>query len=162
MVKNKENDVTPARPPSLKKQNSSVGSSKNQASILGFFSKKPAATPTPKPSADLPAGVLQPNSSANSTKSTPKPNSTVKKPQFKTPIQKRAAPVPSSDNIEPDSSQENENGGIPTEVDGTTSSPPAPAKSIAEQIVDINGLVLASSPSRKVHSFLLHFLVSLS
>ncbi|KAG4031275.1 hypothetical protein MFRU_009g00660 [Monilinia fructicola] len=131
MVKNKENDVTPARPPSLKKQNSSVGSSKNQASILGFFSKKPAATPTPKPSADLPAGVLQPNSSANSTKSTPKPNSTVKKPQFKTPIQKRAAPVPSSDNIEPDSSQENENGGIPTEI------------------VDINGLVLASSPSRK-------------
>ncbi|KAB8287896.1 hypothetical protein EYC80_010254 [Monilinia laxa] len=150
MVKNKENDATPARPPpSLKKQTSSVGSSKNQASILGFFSKKPAATPTPKTPTDLPAGVLQSNSSANSTKSTLKPNSTVKKPQFKKPVQNRATPVPSSDNIEPDSSQENENGGIPTEVDDTTSSPPAPAQSVAEQIVDIKGLVLASSPSRK-------------
>ncbi|KAF7867339.1 hypothetical protein EAF04_005422 [Stromatinia cepivora] len=150
MVKNKENETTPARPPpSLKKQNSSIGSSKNQASILGFFSKKPATTPTPKTSADAPGGILQPNGSANSTKSTPKPSSTVKKPQFKKSVQKSVTPVPSSDNIEPASSQENENGGIPTEVEDCSSSPPAPGKSVAEQLVDINGLVLASSPSRK-------------
>lgn len=155
MEKNNENETTPARPPpSLKKQNSSVGSSKSQASILGFFSKKPAATPTSKPSIDTPSGVLQPNDSANSTKSTPKPTSTVKRPQFKKPVQTRATPVPSSDNIEPASSQENENGGIPAEVDDYSSSPPAPTKRVTEQIVDINGLVLASSPSRKVYILL--------
>ncbi|APA06987.1 hypothetical protein SS1G_04335 [Sclerotinia sclerotiorum 1980 UF-70] len=150
MVKNKENETTPARPPpSLKKQNSSVGSSKNQASILGFFSKKPASTPTRKPSTDAPGGILQPNGSANSSKSTPKPSSTVKRPQFKKSVQKSVTPVPSSDNIEPPSSQENKNGGIPTEVDDCSSSPPAPAEKAAEQLADIDGLVLASSPSRK-------------
>ncbi|TGO53439.1 hypothetical protein BCON_0123g00140 [Botryotinia convoluta] len=132
MVKNTDNETTPARPPpTLKKQNSSIGSNKSQASILGFFSKKPATTPTPKTSTGSPSGILQPNGSANSAKSTPKPSSTVKRPQFKKSVQKSITPVPSSDNIEPDSSQENENGGIPTEI------------------VDINGLALTSSPSRK-------------
>ncbi|TGO30384.1 hypothetical protein BPAE_0006g01260 [Botrytis paeoniae] len=117
MVKNTDNETTPARPPpTLKKQNSSIGSNKSQASILGFFSKKPATTPTPKTSTGSPSGILQPNGSANSAKSTPKPSSTVKRPQFKKPAQKSITPVPSSDNIEPDSSQENENGGIPTEA----------------------------------------------
>ncbi|TEY35496.1 hypothetical protein BOTCAL_0587g00040 [Botryotinia calthae] len=117
MVKNTDNETTPARPPpTLKKQNSSIGSNKIQASILGFFSKKPATIPTPKTSTGSPSGVLQPNGSANSAKSTPKPSSTVKRPQFKNPVQKSVTPVPSSDNIEPDSSQENENGGIPTEA----------------------------------------------
>ncbi|KAF7915886.1 uncharacterized protein EAE98_010966 [Botrytis deweyae] len=142
MVKNTDNETTPVRPPTLKKQNSSIGSNKSQASILGFFSKKPATT------TGSPSGILQPNGSANSAKSTPKPSSTVKRPQFKKPAQKSITPVPSSDNIEPDSSQENENGGIPTEVDGC-SLPPAAAKSAAEQIVNINGLALTSSPSRK-------------
>ncbi|TGO90999.1 hypothetical protein BPOR_0043g00100 [Botrytis porri] len=144
MVKNTDNETTPARPPTLKKQNSSIGSNKNQASILGFFSKKPATTPTPKTSTASPSGILQPNGSANSAKSTPKPSSTVKRPQFKKPVQKSITPVPSSDNIEPDSSQENENGGIPTELDGCSSLPSAAAKSVAEQIVDINGLALTS------------------
>ncbi|TGO42607.1 hypothetical protein BHYA_0006g00070 [Botrytis hyacinthi] len=117
MVRNTDNETTPARPPpTLKKQNSSIGSNKSQASILGFFSKKPATTPTPKTSTGSPSGILQPNGSANSAKSTPKPSSTVKRPQFKKPVQKSITPVPSSDNIEPDSSQENENGGIPTEA----------------------------------------------
>ncbi|KAF7906164.1 hypothetical protein EAF00_000443 [Botryotinia globosa] len=150
MGRNTVNETTPARPPpTLKKQNSSIGSNKSQASILGFFSKKPATTPTPKTSTGSPSGILQPNGSANSAKSTPKPSSTVKRPQFKKPVQKSLTPVPSSDNIEPDSSQENENGGIPTEVDGCLSLPPAAAKSVAEQIVDINGLASTSSPSRK-------------
>ncbi|TGO50936.1 hypothetical protein BOTNAR_0374g00060 [Botryotinia narcissicola] len=135
MVRNTDNETTPARPPpTLKKQNSSIGSNKSQASILGFFSKKPATTPTPKTSTGSPSGILQPNGSANSANSTPKPSSTVKRPQFKKPVQKSKTPVPSSDNIEPDSSQENENGGIPTEADGCPSLPPATAKSVAEQI----------------------------
>ncbi|KAF7958568.1 hypothetical protein EAE96_002108 [Botrytis aclada] len=150
MVKSTDNETTPARPPpTLKKQNSSIGSNKSQASILGFFSKKPTTTPTPKTSTGSPSGILQPNGSANSAKSTPKPSSTVKRPQFKKPVQKSITPVPSSDNIEPDSSQENENGGIPTEVDASSSLPPAASKSVAEQIMDINGLALTSSPSRK-------------
>jgi len=42
MAKGKEVDATPARPaPALKRQSSSAVSSKNQASIMGFFSKTP-------------------------------------------------------------------------------------------------------------------------
>ncbi|PQE17939.1 dna mismatch repair msh6 protein [Rutstroemia sp. NJR-2017a WRK4] len=135
MARNRNNEeTTPARStPTLKKQSSSVASTKNQASILGFFSKKPASTPTPSTSTSTNDGVLQPNGSVNSNKSTPKPTGTVKKPLFRKSAQKSTTPVPSSDNIEPGSSQENENGGIPV-----------------EQAVNVADLVLASSPSRKV------------
>jgi DNA mismatch repair protein MSH6 len=78
-----------------------------------------------------------------------KPSVPVKKPSFKKTTAKNITPVPSSDAMGPSSSQENENGGIPDEVENTgLPSPATPAKKVISQVV--NGNAFGSSPSRKV------------
>ena len=141
MVKKEGADVTPT-PSSLKKQTSSAGSTKN-GSILSFFSKAPNGTPNSA------TGSWKASSEAKGVNSMAKPNVSVKKPAFKKTTASNVTPVPSSDAIGPSSSQENENGGIPEEVEKNgLPSPTAPAKNVVAQVV--NGKALESSPSRKV------------
>jgi DNA mismatch repair protein MSH6 len=142
MVKKEKGESTPA-PPSLKKQASSAGSSKN-GSILSFFSKAPNGT------SNASTGVWKPNSEAKGVNALAKPPVPVKKPAFKKTSVKNMTPVPSSDAIGPSSSQEKENNGIPEEVEDTgLPSPATPAKRLAQE-VNGNAVVLGSSPSRKV------------
>jgi hypothetical protein len=144
-------NATPARPPPLKKQTSSAGSQSGQRSIASFFSKAPAPG-TPHSS----NGVLKANETSKAVNAMAKPNVPVKKPAFKKTAVKSITPVASSDAIGPSSSQENENGGIPEEVEDTgLPSPSTPAKRV-QQVVNGNGLVFGSSPSRKVSSHPLH------
>ena len=78
-----------------------------------------------------------------------KPAVPVKKPSFKKITVKNMTPVPSSDAMGPSSSQENENGGIPAEVEDTgLPSPLTPAKKL-QQVVN-GSVAFGSSPSRKV------------
>ncbi|TAQ84034.1 hypothetical protein B7494_g7644 [Chlorociboria aeruginascens] len=133
-------EATPARPPPLKKQSSSAASDKKQHSILGFFSKAPT-NPSPN-------GGLKPNASTNGVNVMAKPSPPAKKPAFKAAPSLKMTPVPSSDAVEPSSSQENENGGIPSEVDTGLPSPLTPAKK-PTQAVKGSSLALGSSPSRK-------------
>lgn len=142
MAKKEGVDGTPA-PPSLKKQASSAGSTKN-GSILSFFSKAPNGTPNST------GGSWKASSEPKGVNSLGKPNVPVKKPSFKKTATGNVTPVPSSDAIGPSSSQEKENGGVPEEVDYMRlPSPTIPAKNVV-QIV--NGKALDSTPSRKVRS----------
>lgn len=143
MAKKEGMDGTPV-PPSLKKQASSAGSTKN-GSILSFFSKAPSGTPNST------GGSWKASSEPKGVNSLAKPNVSVKKPSFKKTTTGNVTPVPSSDAIGPSSSQENENGGIPQEVDETgLPSPTTPAKSVVQVV---NGKAIESSPSRKVLLF---------
>lgn len=103
-----EKAATPA-PSSQKKQFSSVGS--KNGSILSFFSKK-ASDGTPRSA----TGVWKTASEPKGVNVMPKPAASIKKPVFKKATLENSTPVPSSDAAGPPSSQENENGGIPTEV----------------------------------------------
>ncbi len=153
----KAKDATPARTPSsLKKQNSSAGPSSNQRTIHNFFGKKAdGGTPSSSNGVSLASGTSK---NVNSSKASLPP----KKPAFKKTLIKNPTPVPSSDAIEPPSSQENVNGGIPEEVEESgLLSPKPPAKRVLK-VSNGPALVLGSSPSRKVQSFcatsLLHLL----
>jgi DNA mismatch repair protein MSH6 len=137
---------TPARaPPSLKKQTSSVGSASNQRSIQSFFTKKaPSGTPGSS------NGVSEASETSKSVNASTTSIPVVKKPAFRKSAVKNLTPVPSSDAVGPPSSQENENGGIPKEVEASDlPSPSTPAKGVL-QVVNSSALVLGSSPSRKV------------
>jgi DNA mismatch repair protein MSH6 len=140
-----EGNATPAKPtPSLKKQSSSSGPQSGQRSIHSFFSKAPASgTPSSV------NGVLKASDTSKAVNAMAKATVPVKKPAFKKAAVKIITPVPSSDAIGPSSSQENENGGIPEEVEDTSlPSPSTPAKKV-QQVV--NGtMAFGSSPSRKV------------
>jgi DNA mismatch repair protein MSH6 len=140
-----ESTATPAKPsPSLKKQSSSSGPQSGQRSILGFFSKAPSNT-TPSSS----NGVLKVSETSNAVNAMAKPVVPVKKPAFKKTVAKNLTPVPSSDAMGPSSSQENENGGIPEEVENTGLPSPSTSAKKVEQVV--NGtMAFGSSPSRKV------------
>lgn len=143
MVKSTAATATPAKPPpSLKKENSSAG---GQRSIQSFFTKKTPTDGTPSSS----NGILKSNNTSGKGNAMAKPALPVKKPAFNKPAVKNMTPVPSSDAMGPSSSQENDNGGIPEEVeDNSFPSPMTPAKRAIEQVV--NGNVMGSSPSRKV------------
>jgi DNA mismatch repair protein MSH6 len=144
-------NATPARPPPLKKQTSSAGSQPGQRSIASFFSKTPAPG-TPNSS----NGILKANETSKAVNAMAKPNVPVKKPAFKKTAVKSMTPVASSDAMGPSSSQENENGGIPGEVEDTgLPSPSTPAKRV-QQVVNGNGMVFGSSPSRKVSDYALN------
>ncbi|KAH8669713.1 muts domain V-domain-containing protein [Tricladium varicosporioides] len=148
MAPGKENiAATPAKPsPSLKKQNSSAGGSQSkQRSIASFFSKAPANS-TPNSS----SGGLKANGTSNAGNAMAKTNGSVKKPAFKKTAIKNPTPVPSSDAMGPSSSQENENGGIPAEVDYDLLLLRTRTKKAVGQVVNGDTLALGSSPSRKV------------
>ena len=125
--------TTPSRTPALKRQGSSVAS-KNQSSILGFFSK----TPTGKtPTTDLP--VLKKDkenetpklneASSSKANATPKPQPSTAKKSFAAKIVEDAPVVPSSDLPDLRSSQE---------------------ENRAEEPASEANTVPASSPSRRV------------
>lgn len=140
--KNELSEATPARPPTLKKQNSSAGS--KNGSILSFFSKASA-----NGTSNSPAGTWMANGEPKGVNAIPKPSLPVKKPAFKKAAVRSMTPVASSDAIGPSSSQENENNGIPEEVeDNGLPSPATPAKNL--QAVNGSGMAFGSSPSRKV------------
>lgn len=140
MGKQKDTSATPARAtPSLKKQASSAGSASGQRSIQSFFTKR-AGSGTPGST----NGVSEASETSKSVNASNPSLPIMRKPAFKRSAVKNLTPVPSSDVAGPPSSQENENGGLPKEVDTTGfPSPTTPAK-IVSQVV--NG----SSPSRKV------------
>lgn len=141
MVKAERSSATPA-PPSLKKQTSTSGS--KNGSILSFFSKAPNGTPNAS------TGVWNSSSEPKGVNVMAKPNVPVKKPAFRKTVSKSMTPVPSSDAMGPSSSQENENGGVPEEVETGLPSPTTPAKRVVAQELNSNVMALGSSPSRKV------------
>ncbi|KAG5926217.1 hypothetical protein E4U42_003514, partial [Claviceps africana] len=144
---------TPARPAA--KPAGPVGSSSKQRSIMSFFQKSspgPASSPTSrdKVSPDSQRSpCLQETTKANSLpkpKPKPKPES---KASSKPPV-KLSTPVPSSDIIEPSSSQENSDPG--STVQSTTSTLPfsKSSKSTAKGAKDTTFKAsITSSPSRK-------------
>ncbi|PMD12460.1 DNA mismatch repair protein Msh6 [Hyaloscypha hepaticicola] len=139
-----ESSVTPAKPPpSLKKHSSSNGPQSGQRSIHSFFSKAPSNTTSSSSN-----GVLKASETSNAVNAMAKPAVPVKKPAFKKTAVKIVTPVPSSDAMGPSSSQENENGGIPEEVEDTgLQAPSTPAKRV-QQVVN-RSMAFGSSPSRK-------------
>ena len=148
MVKTEQ--ATPARQPSSK-QNSSAASIKNQSSILGFFSKAASNGTQTAPSGGLKANGLSVSSNGN-----PKlPSATSKKSTFTKAKAQNVTPVPSSDPVDPSSSQENAVNGEADEVDNGLPSPLTPAKSGVMQNVGANTLGQFSSPSRRVRLILL-------
>ncbi|KAG5990139.1 hypothetical protein E4U43_004354, partial [Claviceps pusilla] len=137
---------TPARPAA--KPAGPVSSSSKQRSIMSFFQKSspgPASSPTSRdkvfPDPQHPS-CLQETTKANSL---PKPN-----PKSK-PSAKLSTPVPSSDVIEPPSSQENDEpvSAVKSRKDTLLSS--ATMKSTAKrgQETPSSNVVITSSPSRK-------------
>jgi DNA mismatch repair protein MSH6 len=140
-----EGNATPAKPPpSLKKQSSSSGPQSGQRTIQSFFSRAPANS-TPSSS----NGILKASDTSKAVNAMAKPAVPVKKPAFKKTSVKNITPVPSSDAMGPSSSQENENGGIPDEVEDTgLPSPSTPAKKV-QQVVN-GSMAFGSSPSRRV------------
>jgi DNA mismatch repair protein MSH6 len=145
--------ATPARPPpTLKKQPSTA--SKNQKSILGFFSKAPA-TSLPVPKKD---DLVKSSPTSNDTKATPKRKLASPKKSF---LQKTSAanvtPVPSSDAVEPTSSQE-EN--IKPSQDGVAFSSPSRrakkkisyAESDDEEDIPVKASARRSRPKKVVES----------
>ncbi|KAI9052033.1 hypothetical protein LZ554_004287 [Drepanopeziza brunnea f. sp. 'monogermtubi'] len=127
-------------------QKSSTAPPSGQRSINSFFAKKaPNSTPTPLAS----TVVLKDNETSNAVNAMAKPSLPPKKPAFRNTAVKSITPVPSSDAPGPSSSQENENGGIPAEVEvHGLPSPSTPAKTV-QQVAKRDTLALGSSPSRK-------------
>lgn len=145
MVKTEES--TPARQPSsLKKQNSSAVSIKNQSSILGFFSKTASNSTQIAPASGLKANGLSASSNGNSKL----PIAASKKSTFTKAKAQNVTPVPSSDPVDPSSSQENVINEAVYEVDNGLPSPLTPAKTGVKQAVGGNELGQFSSPSRRV------------
>ena len=137
-----ESSVTPAKPPpSLKNRTPALGPSQdNDQSIAS--SRKHLRTRTSSSS----NGVLKASETSNAVNAMAKPAVPVKKPAFKKTAVKIVTPVPSSDAMGPSSSQENENGGIPEEVEDTgLPSPSTPAKKI-QQVVNGNAMASEAAP----------------
>jgi DNA mismatch repair protein MSH6 len=137
---------TPARPPpSVKKQNSSATSGKNQRSILGFFSKAAPTASQTGPTAVPKANGLSTTSNGNAKL----PSASSKKPTFAKAKGQNITPLPSSDPTDIPSSQENVSNGVPDEVENGLPSPLTPAKSNIKQGVNGSHVADFSSPSRR-------------
>ena len=138
---------TPARlPPSLKKQNSSAASNKNQRSILGFFSKAAPTTPQAGSTVVQKANGLSATSNGNAKL----PSASSKKSTFAKAKGQSITPLPSSDPADIPSSQENVSNDVPDEIENGLPSPLTPAKSNVKQGVNGSHVEEFSSPSRRV------------
>ncbi len=148
MAKTEETTTdTPARPPpSLKRQNSSAASSKNQRSILGFFSK--AAPTGPQAGSTIVPKVTGLFATSNGNAKLPSASS--KKSTFAKAKSQNITPLPSSDPADIPSSQENVSNGVLDEVENGLPSPLTPAKINIKQGVHGSHMVEFSSPSRRV------------
>jgi hypothetical protein len=130
----------------LKKQNSSVTSTKSQRSILGFFSKA-APTASQTGSAIVPkANGLSTTSNGNAKL----PPASSKKSSFAKAKSQNVTPLPSSDPVDALSSQENFSDAVLDEVENGLPSPLTPAKSDIKQGVNGSHVAEFSSPSRRV------------
>lgn len=138
---------TPARPlSSLKKQNSSAASNKNQRSILGFFSKAAPTISQASSNAVQKANGLSATSNGNAKLPSASSKSTFAKAKGQ-----NITPLPSSDPADIPSSQENVSNGIPDEVEHGLPSPLTPAKSNIKQGVNGSHVAAFSSPSQRVN-----------
>ncbi|KAK3934309.1 putative dna mismatch repair protein msh6 protein [Diplogelasinospora grovesii] len=133
---------TPARTPSTAKK--PTGSTGKQQSILGFFSK-PAAAAGSSP--------LAPSKATPSAKKEPSTQCLKESKSTSMNVARRSSnitPVPSSDAIEPSSSQENRDASTAKKV--ITESPPSVAtrtKIPKKQVPEVKVIPTDSSPSRK-------------
>ncbi|KAG5999257.1 hypothetical protein E4U54_001973, partial [Claviceps lovelessii] len=145
---------TPARPAA--KPAGPVSSSSKQRSIMSFFQKSspgPASSPTSRdkvsPDPQHPS-CLQETTRANSLPK-PNPKSKPESTASSKPSAKLSTPVPSSDVIQPPSSQENDDpvSAVKSRKDTLLSS--ATMKSTAKrgQETTSSNVVITSSPSRK-------------
>lgn len=126
---------TPARQPA--KAAASVSSSAKQKSIMSFFQKSsPAATPSPAARAQVSS---DPSSCLKETKANFLPKAK--------PAQKLSTPVPSSDALEPSSSQENLDAAT---RDGNVASSPTMAMKAKPKPRSAIKDPAGSSPGRKV------------
>lgn len=143
---------TPARTPSTAKKsnNTMLSSTGKQQSILGFFSKSATQSSS---NASTPGSKTTPSATINESK--PSPSSFLKETTTKSnslSFAKRPTtltPVPSSDAVEPLSSQENKDA---THLNSKLSSDslPSPGSSVDDKAaLDVKPLT-ESSPSRKV------------
>ncbi|KZL80176.1 dna mismatch repair protein msh6 [Colletotrichum incanum] len=130
---------TPAKTPStLKRQPSS--SAGTQKTIVQFFSKSANASSrsTPKPTASAPdsSPCLRESTRTNTLPKAPQPSS--------------MTPVPSSDAIEPASSQENMvTSAVKVAADDALTSPHTPAETVTPQVSSFRPPLPSSSPTRK-------------
>ncbi|RYO84851.1 hypothetical protein DL766_001525 [Monosporascus sp. MC13-8B] len=131
-----------AATPSLSRKPSSTSATgKQQKSILGFFSKASkdtTASPTPATTIASSSPCLKETTKSNSLHLNRKPS-------------KNITPVPSSDALEPSSSQENMDSATTVKVPRRDSlpSPATPAEVVIKQAVSAKAAVTDSSPSRK-------------
>jgi DNA mismatch repair protein MSH6 len=145
MVKIKDpSETTPARPPSLKKQNSSAASNKNQRSILGFFSKTASNDTKLILNSGQKFNIL---ANGNAKSSSVEPS---KKPAFSKAKSHNITPVPSSDAAQPPSSQDESMDEGLNEVDNGLLLPLTPVESNIKQVGKGKHMAELSSPSRKV------------
>ena len=137
--------TTPAL--SRKPSSSSTTGRQQQKSILGFFSKaskdKEMTTTTATPTPKIPSSpCLRETTKSNSLQLNKRPSKSI-------------TPVPSSDAMEPSSSQENIDSATTVKVPKnchSLPSPVTPADIMIKQVVSSKPTVMGSSPSRKVSS----------
>ena len=138
---------TPARPPPVSKKAATASGGKQQ-SILGFFTKtaSPAtSSPQPRPKPDSTN-----NASSPCLQETTRSNSMIRKQRPSS----KMTPVPSSDAIDPASSQENVPQGSAKLVGDSLPSPLTPAEIPLKQGTGSKMTIASSSPTRKVRLFL--------
>ncbi|KPM44629.1 DNA mismatch repair protein msh6 [Neonectria ditissima] len=140
-------DKAAARTPAKATKPAAASSSAKQRSIVSFFSK---ATPSrPAPASSPLSKVTTDARKSSCLKETTKANSL---PKAKLPLKtsvKLSTPVPSSDAIEPPSSQENMDSGVKVVVDSLPPPTTTPTKIKSEQAPIHNSDALPSSPTRK-------------
>ncbi|KAK9423735.1 putative DNA mismatch repair protein [Seiridium unicorne] len=134
----------PKTPSLVKRSSSSMSTSGKQQSILGFFSKSSQnGTPT--------ASAKGTNKATTAAKSSPclKENTNLNSLQLnKKPKPLNTTPIPSSDAIEPSSSQENHSDATVKVYKDSLPSPVTPAEIPMKQAAPTK-MVVESSPSRK-------------
>ncbi|KAH7018479.1 muts domain V-domain-containing protein [Microdochium trichocladiopsis] len=129
---------TPAKPPTLTKSTSSASSTgKQQKSILGFFAK--ASPASGAAAATSSAAATEPASSPCLKETSRAKTNSLQLSNRPARTKGLTTPIPSSDAIEPSSSQENQHEGTPREDATPRAKIPAITKT----------LVVGSSPSRK-------------
>lgn len=134
----------PKTPSLTKRSSSSMSASGKQQSILGFFSKTPQSGPST-------ASAKATNKSAPTTNSSPclKENTNLNSLQLNKKRPSNTTPVPSSDAIEPSSSQENHSDATVKVFKSSFSSAVTPADVPVKKAAPVK-MVVGSSPSRKV------------
>ncbi|KAH7166331.1 muts domain V-domain-containing protein [Dactylonectria macrodidyma] len=120
-----------ARTPAKATKPAATTSSAKQRSIVSFFSKAAPSTPA---AASSPLSKVTPSKQSSCLKETTKANSLPKaKPPLK-PSVKLSTPVPSSDAIEPPSSQENMDSGVKAPARKSDALPSSPSRKVKKVV----------------------------